>query len=99
MFLKFAFTGDGFGTEPERGAIYALAHQLEEVLEAAGDGEVAGHEFGQGAAEIYLYGPDAGALLQAIRPALRTATPRPTEAVLRYGDLDDDGCRVEVIPL
>ncbi|TYB49318.1 hypothetical protein [Actinomadura chibensis] len=96
--MKFSFTGDGYGTAPERKAIYALAHQLDECLEASGDGEVDGHEFGQGAAEIYLSGPDAGALLQAIRPVLRTASLRPTEAVLHYGDLDDEGYRVETVP-
>lgn len=99
VFLNFALTGDGYGTEPERGAIYALTHQLEEVLEAAGDGEVAGHEFGQGTAQMFLYGPDAGVLLQAIRPVLRTAGLRPIEAVLRFGDVDDEGCRVDVVPL
>ncbi|MGI5418392.1 hypothetical protein [Actinomadura luteofluorescens] len=99
VFLKFALTGDGYGTEPERGAIYALAHQLEEALDAAGDGEVDGHEFGQGNAQIYLYGPDAERLLQAIRPVLRTASLRPNQAVLRFGDVDDEGYRVEVVPL
>ncbi|GAA4320260.1 hypothetical protein GCM10023178_31500 [Actinomadura luteofluorescens] len=99
VFLKFALTGDGYGTEPERGAIYALAHQLEEALETAGDGEVDGHEFGQSTAQIYLYGPDAERLLQAIRPVLRTAGLRPNEAVLRFGDVDDESCRVEVVPL
>ncbi|MEU8308594.1 hypothetical protein AB0C84_34040 [Actinomadura sp. NPDC048955] len=99
VFLKFALTGDGYGTEPERGASYALAHHLEEALDAAGDGEVDGHELGQSTAQIYLYGPDAGMLLQAIRPVLRTASLRPNEAVLRFGDVDDEGCRVEVVSL
>ncbi|GAA3967992.1 hypothetical protein GCM10023085_57980 [Actinomadura viridis] len=99
VFLKFTLTGDRYGTEPEREAIYALAHQLEEALEAAGEGQVDGNEFGQGAAQIYLYGPHAGTLFEAIRPVLQRAGLQPTEAVLRYGDVDDEGCRVEVVPL
>lgn len=72
---------------------------LRKPLKQRVNGEVDGHEFGQGTAQIYLYGPDAGKLLQAIRPVLRTASLRPNEAVLRFGDVDDEGCRIEVVPL
>ncbi|MEU8800060.1 hypothetical protein [Spirillospora sp. NPDC048819] len=98
VFLNFVLTGDSFGHEAEREAIYVLEDQLEAVLEAAGSGECDGHEFGAGTATIYLYGPDAEALLRAIEPVLRTADFPPTDAELRFGSVDDEDCRVEVVP-
>ncbi|MES9540449.1 hypothetical protein [Actinomadura sp. NPDC000600] len=97
VFLNFALSGDGFGEEAEREAVYALEDHLEAVLEAAGSGEVDGHEFGAGAARIYLYGPDADALFRSVEPLLRRAGLPPTDAVLRFGSVDDEDCRVEVV--
>ncbi|MEU8121281.1 hypothetical protein AB0C21_21445 [Spirillospora sp. NPDC049024] len=97
VFVNFVLTGDGFGEEAERDAVYELEDRLEAALAAAGSGELDGHEFGAGNAQIYLYGPDADALFRSVEPLLRTAGLPPTDAVLRFGSVEDEGCRVEVV--
>ncbi len=63
-------------------------------------GEHDGHEFGEGKAILYTYGPDADALLVAVRasfvdfPVLQGAY-----AVKRYGRADDVQARRERVEL
>ncbi|KAB2348444.1 DUF695 domain-containing protein [Actinomadura rudentiformis] len=99
VFVNFALSGDGFGLEEEREAIYALEDRLEVVLRDANVGESDGHEFGAGGATIFFYGADAEELFRVIEPVLRAADFPPTQAELRFGSIDDEDCRVDVIPL
>ena len=57
-----------------------------EALDGTDLGEYDGNVMGPDGAVIYLYGPDADRLLEAVRPALRdSALPDGSYAVKRYG--------------
>jgi hypothetical protein len=93
------FADDDHGTGEEREAVFAVEDRLIEAATALG-GEHDGHEFGGGEAVLYTYGPDADALLEAVRSCLADFTMRPGAfAVKRYGRADDPDAREECIPL
>jgi len=89
VLITYALSGDGFGAEGEREAIYALEYRLVEAIEAADAGEFDGNEFGGGKVVLYAYGPDASRLFTAMEPQLRAFPARPAHAVLRFGEADD----------
>ena len=92
-------SGDGFGTEDEREAVQALERRIEAAVGEIG-GEHDGDEFGGGEAALYTYGPDADALLEAIRGCLEGFELRPgAYAVKRYGRAEDADTREERVPL
>jgi tetratricopeptide (TPR) repeat protein len=66
-------TLDGVGLADEIYAEFDLAtleRRLEKRLQETGGGELDGHEFGPEATSLFLYGPDARALFDAIAPVL-----------------------------
>lgn len=69
VITHLSISGDEFGTEDEREAVYALEARIESAGTAIG-GEYDGNEFGGGEAVLYAYGPDADALFEAIRSCL-----------------------------
>jgi hypothetical protein len=89
VLVTYALSGEGFGEEDERKAIYALKYRLIEAIEAADAGEFDGNEFGGGEVVLYAYGPDANRLFTAMEPQLRAFPARPAHAVLRFGQADD----------
>jgi hypothetical protein len=89
VLVTYALSGDRFGEEKERKAIYALQARLKEAIEAADAGEFDGNEFGSGEVELYAYGPDANRLFAAMEPQLRAFPARPAHVVLRFGEADD----------
>lgn len=79
--------------------LFALEAQLEEVLEKTGAGEFDGNEVAtdDSDAYLYLYGPDADALLEAVRPTLLAADfMKRATATKVYGELGSDVRREEV---
>ncbi len=52
--------------------LYALEDRLEQIISATGTGELDGHEIATDGSNgfLYLYGPNADALVEAIRPIL-----------------------------
>jgi hypothetical protein len=90
---------DDHGTAEEREAIFAGEDRL--IKAAAGlGGEYDGHEFGGGEAVLYTYGPDADALLEAVRSCLADFPVRAGAfALKRYGRADDPDAREERVPL
>jgi len=81
VFLEWA---DG---QPPLEFIFAVEDQLRQVIDAhPGLGEVDGNEVGSGTAIIYLYGPDAETLWQAIEPTIRALQPTPTTVIVRPGE-------------
>jgi hypothetical protein len=84
-----------FGRKDERRAIYELEHELERLANEAGVGEMDGHEFGNRKGEIYLYGPDAKRLFNAVRPALEAFDMKPIDVVLTHGDVTDASSPME----
>jgi hypothetical protein len=92
-------SGDEFGTAEEREEVFALESRIETAVEALG-GDHDGNEFGGGEAVLYTYGPDADALMEAIRSALAGFAVRPgAYAIKRFGAFDDDEAREERVPL
>jgi hypothetical protein len=89
VIVSYALSGDGFGDENERTAVYALQHRLADAIEVADVGEFDGNEVGGGEAVLYAYGPNATRLFAAMEPHLRTFPARPAHAVLRFGEADD----------
>jgi hypothetical protein len=72
--------------EADGSQLDAVEEPLMEALGSAGVGEYDGHEIGPGEVTLYCYGSDADRLLEAIQPVLlRTALPRGSYAVKRYG--------------
>jgi hypothetical protein len=61
---------DEFGTEAERSSVYELEDRLVAAIEASGVGELDGHGFGGGTAELFAYGEDASQLYTAMQPCL-----------------------------
>jgi hypothetical protein len=63
-------------------------------------GDHDGDEFGGGEAVLYTYGPDADALLDAIRNSFEDFPLRPgAYAIKRYGAADDPAAREERVSL
>ena len=92
-------SGAEFGTDDEREQVFELEDRLGEAVVALG-GEHDGNEFGEGEAVLYTYGPDADALLDAVRKSLGRFPVRPgAYAIKRYGRADDPGAREERVDL
>jgi hypothetical protein len=90
---------DAHGTEEEREAVFAVEDRLVEAAAALG-GEHDGNEFGDGEVVLYTYGPNADALLEAVRSCLADFPMRPGAfAVKRYGRAGDPDAREERVPL
>ncbi|MGV0806499.1 hypothetical protein [Mycolicibacterium setense] len=81
VFLEWA---DG---QPPLEFIFAVEDQLRQIIASRPSvGEVDGNEVGSGTAVIYLYGPDAETLWQAIEPTIRALQPTPTTVIVRPGE-------------
>ena len=92
-------SGDEYGTVDEREAVFALETRVEQAVARLG-GEHDGNEFGEGQAILYTYGPDADALLHALRNALDDFPVREgAYAIKRYGRADDAQARTERVEL
>src|SRR3954463_11032333 len=68
--------------------IFALEQEIEEAIAAAGVGEFDGNEVAADGSDgsLYMYGPDADRLFEAIRPVLASATCiSEVVAPVRYG--------------
>jgi hypothetical protein len=90
---------DEYGAAEEREAIFEVEDKLMKAAVALG-GEHDGNEFGGGEAVLYTYGPDADALLEAVRSSLGDFPIRPGAfAVKRYGRAGDPGAREERVSL
>lgn len=89
VIVRYTLTGEAFGEEQERQAVYALQKRLAEAIAGADVGEFAGNEFGGGEVTLYAYGPDATRLFTAMEPQLRAFPARPAHATLRFGEADD----------
>jgi hypothetical protein len=89
-----------FGDARERDAIHALTDRLDAAIRAAGAGEFDGDEFGDGVCTLYMYGPDADRLFDAIAPELRgSPLTRGGSATRRYGAASNPSARVERVAL
>ena len=80
----------GFGTLEERKALLILQDQMHEAIVKNSVGVFDGDELGQGECVIFMYGPDANLLYDAIEPLLKS-NPVASDgfAIKRYGKADD----------
>jgi hypothetical protein len=68
--------------------LFALEQELESAISAASAGEYDGNEVATDGSDgyLYMYGPDADRLFEAIRPVLESASfMRAAEVRIRYG--------------
>ena len=80
--------------------LVALEEQLEQALGATGVGEFDGNEIAADGSEgtLFMYGPDADAILAAVRPALEAADfMQGARVQLRYGPPEEGVREVEVV--
>jgi hypothetical protein len=75
------------GSDDEMDAVHELTDKLDEAIEAAEAGELDGDEFGGGICRLYLYGPDADKLFEAIKePLFASPLSKGGHAIKRYGE-------------
>jgi hypothetical protein len=80
--LRSGKTGDA----AERKRLHALEDQLIPAIKESGAGEYDGHEIGEGAFTMYIYGPSAERLFSVVRPILRKFRPPAGSFLIkRYG--------------
>ena len=92
-------SGEDYGTREEREAVHELEERIRAAVEAIG-GDHDGDEFGGGEAVLFTYGPNADALLEAIRAGLEGFAVKPgAYAVKRYGSAADPNSREERVEL
>ena len=81
----------------EDGGLDEIEDPLIEVIERSGVGEFDGNVMGPDGAVLYMYGPDADAIWNAIEPVVRAARLGPGSYVVkRYGDPGAPESRVEL---
>ncbi|MGZ9274868.1 MAG: hypothetical protein ACXW34_09015 [Nitrospira sp.] len=97
VIIRLKLSDDNCGEWSEREATYAVEDRLSEVLKQSDIGELDGHEFGGGFATLFLYGPSARPIAEAILPTVQATTPRPGSLFTkRFGP---PGSREETIAL
>ncbi|MCJ7625490.1 MAG: hypothetical protein MUO76_18505, partial [Anaerolineaceae bacterium] len=80
--------------------LFALEERLRKIIDTAGVGEFDGNEIATDGSDavLYMYGPDADALFDAVRPALDAADfMKGALVVLRYGPPQDGVTEKEVV--
>ena len=88
---------DAFGDFEERESMFRLEDEIEQIINSCGVGEYDGHEFGQGFATLFMFGPDADRMFDVLAESIKNYRPRPgSYAVKCYGDV---GAREERIDL
>ncbi len=92
VYLKLS--DDQMGSEKERKDCHALEDRLERSIQTKQAGELDGDEFGEGFCTLYMYGPDADALFNAVESELRAAPLLAgSYAIKRYGPATDPKAR------
>lgn len=80
-----------WGTEVDIDRMDELEDALGEAVSRAGVGELDGHEIGQGTCELFLYGPNADAVVRVIAPIVRASAMKKGAWVeKRYGPPGSD---------
>jgi hypothetical protein len=82
---------DHFGNEAEDQSLASLESQLERCVDSAAAGEWDGHETGGGYHRIFIYGPCAHKLADAILPLVLQYPALPgSYMVKRFGEIGSD---------
>jgi hypothetical protein len=85
--VHFRLSGGTFGTSGEREMVHAFTDKLASIIEESRSGVFDGDEFGAGGGTLFMYGPNADRLFDAVHPTLKTWEPlKGGYAIKRYGD-------------
>jgi hypothetical protein len=99
VFVHVVLSDDMWGSTDDLLAIQRLDDLINDVLIPIG-GECVGHDIGGGQGVLYVHGPDADVLTEAIRAALSESdSGLDAYAIKRYGKEDDETAREERVPL
>lgn len=82
--------------------LFDFEDELEAAVDAAGTGELDGHDIAVDGSHglVYLYGPDADALFASVSSVLeQSPVAKGGKATLRYGEPGDPNAREVVRPL
>jgi hypothetical protein len=78
------------GSEKETERIAELTDKLADAIEKHEAGEFDGDEYGGGVCRLFMYGPDADRLFDAIKkPLLASTLSKGGHAIKRYGEASD----------
>ena len=84
--IHLRLSRSGFGSFGDRWAVYGLERRLAKAIASANVGGFDGHDFGEGQAILYAYGPDADTLFAAISLILKKSRlATGGYAIKRYG--------------
>ena len=88
VIVHLPLSNDGFGSDADHTALWALQDVIESAVSAAAVGDLDGDEWGEGECVLYLYGDDADRLFAVIEPLLN-ASPAAARgyAIKQYGDI------------
>lgn len=89
VIISLRLSDGSFGTDDERQGVLLLEDQIIEAVDRAGVGAVDGHGFGDGVAELFVYGPDAEALFAALENVVRAFNAGTGSSVLLVYGSDD----------
>ena len=74
------------GSAEERECIAELTDKISDAIENAEVGEYDGDEYGEGVCRLFMYGPDADKLFEAVKELLvASVLSRDAYAIKRYG--------------
>jgi hypothetical protein len=86
VLLKIKLSNLTEGNSKDRNDIFSLEQELEHSIEADALGELDGDDFGEGFCTVYIYGMDADALFELIKPILRNFNfIKGSYIIKRYG--------------
>ena len=84
--VHFKLSDAQFGTANERDAAHRFSDELSSVIEKQGVGVFDGDEFGNGEGVLFMYGPNADKLFDAVHSTLVTWEPlKGGHVIKRYG--------------
>ncbi len=86
VIVHLRLSDSDIGNLEDEEPIETLTCRLESVMDSTGAGELDGDEWGGGYCKLFLHGPDANSILQAVLPDLLGFPARPgSYLVKRYG--------------
>jgi hypothetical protein len=86
VILKLRLVSGQMGSDEERQRNHDLEDRLENAIKRSAVGDFDGDEYGGGYCTLYMYGPSAEALFDAIQPALQNYhASSGSYALKRYG--------------
>jgi hypothetical protein len=97
LLVNLRLSDEVHGSHNERENIFRLEDEMSKAIDAGNAGEFDGNEFGEGFCTLYMYGPSALRLWEAVAPILRQfPVPAGSYVIKRYGPVGASEERVEI---